>query len=52
MLSLLVTDNVFRVGAFARTFIELQNALHFFEHIISQINITAFREYAHNNSCM
>ena len=27
----LVSDNVFRVGASVRTFVELQNALHFFE---------------------
>ena len=31
MPSLLVTDNVFRVGASVRTFVELQNALHLFE---------------------
>ena len=30
MLSLLVTDNVFRVGVSVRTFVELQNALHLF----------------------
>ena len=29
--SLLVSDNVFRVGVSVRTFVELQNALHLFE---------------------
>ena len=31
MPSLLVSDNVFKVGASVRTFVELQNVLHLFE---------------------
>ena len=42
MPSLLVIDNVFRVGASVRTFVELQNALHLFEQqtIVSFIRET------------
>ena len=44
MPSLLVSDNVFRVSASVRTFVELQNVLHLFEQQTQSVNLERCKE--------